>query len=188
MTYRTLTADAFGRFMGWVDPERLNKTNSKNDGDAAQDAPEGQDVNLITSMMADHVHLPKEHRSDRYHRPVLDIDFEARLLPSSTPGHSHLYLDGITVPHDLYMYLLDVLAQCGIIQPKYAEYSRERGYTAVRKPGDYKPAPPPEDGAYQPKQMIRAPVMAQVEPVIPAPGPTTNRKPKQPKQPKPNFY
>lgn len=27
------------------------------------------------------------------HRPILDIDFPASLIPSSTEGHSHLYLD-----------------------------------------------------------------------------------------------
>lgn len=150
--------DAYGRYVGWVDPDRLNKTSKGHNGGEAGPAPEGQSLNLICSALDAHMSVPEEHRQ---HRPVLDIDFEARLIPSSTPGHYHLYLDGILIPDPLYKYLLKVLAQCGIIQENYAKYSIERGYTAVRKPGDYKPPPPPEDDTYQPKHMIREPVMVE---------------------------
>lgn len=67
------------------------------------------------------------------HKPVLDIDFFAKLVPSSTPGHSHLYLD-----HEMswpqYKKLLDVLAEVGIIQDGYADSAIKRGYSAVRLP------------------------------------------------------
>lgn len=68
------------------------------------------------------------------HMPVLDIDFPAKLIPSSTEDHYHLYLD-IEVPHEKYMKLLEVLAECGIISKGCAAASIARGATFVRKPG-----------------------------------------------------
>lgn len=69
----------------------------------------------------------------RYHRPLLDIDFEAQLLPSSTPGHYHLYLDK-QITQSSYFELLRVLARCGIIQQGYADAAIERGATSLRLP------------------------------------------------------
>lgn len=69
----------------------------------------------------------------RTHRPVLDIDIPAKLIPSSTKGHFHLYLD-VEIPHTKYMALLLALEDAGIIEPGYLGASVERGYTAVRLP------------------------------------------------------
>lgn len=68
-----------------------------------------------------------------YHAPVLDIDIPATLVPSSTPGHSHLYLD-VECSWERYKELLTALAQCNIIEPGYANASFGRGFTAVRLP------------------------------------------------------
>lgn len=67
------------------------------------------------------------------HRPVLDIDFPATLIPSATPGHFHLYLD-IELPHHEYMFLLNALAEVGIIEPGYNLASQQRGYSSARLP------------------------------------------------------
>lgn len=64
------------------------------------------------------------------HQPVLDIDFPAKLVPSQTEGHFHLYLD-VDIPHEDYMRLLDALALAGIIEPGYAGASQARGQTFV---------------------------------------------------------
>lgn len=45
--------------------------------------------NLVSSKMYN------EHGYLDRHSPVLDIDFPARLLPSTTEGHFHSYLDGL---------------------------------------------------------------------------------------------
>lgn len=82
----------------------------------------------------------------RTHRPVLDLDLPAQLIPSSTPGHFHLYLD-VEVPHRAYMALLDALAVAGVIEEGYRNASRERGYTAARLPWVRKPEPLPESVA-----------------------------------------
>lgn len=68
------------------------------------------------------------------HLPVLDIDYEAALVPSSTPGHYHLFLDK-PVAWDDYVDLLNALAACDIIEPGYASAAIARGATYVRKPG-----------------------------------------------------
>jgi hypothetical protein len=68
------------------------------------------------------------------HAPVLDLDYEAHLEPSSTPGHYHLYLDRL-VEHDKYMNLIRALADCGLIEWGFADASIKRGATFVRMPG-----------------------------------------------------
>lgn len=68
------------------------------------------------------------------HYPVLDLDFRAHLVPSSTKGHFHLYLDK-ELSWDAYRLLLCVLAHVGILEPGYVDASLERRATFVRKPG-----------------------------------------------------
>lgn len=84
-------------------------------------------ANLITSKVERYPY------GVEYHRPVLDIDFEAQLIPSSTPGHYHLYLDK-QIPKQTYMNLLTVLKQAGIVQPGFADAAIERGASSVRLP------------------------------------------------------
>lgn len=67
------------------------------------------------------------------HRPILDIDFPVHVVPSSTEGHFHLFLDK-QMNFDTYMRLLAALANAGIIESKYASVSEARGYTSVRLP------------------------------------------------------
>ncbi len=69
------------------------------------------------------------------HSPVLDIDFPARLVPSSTPGHFHLYLDGLSMTWLDYEKLLTALAAAGVVQEGYVHASIARKATAVRVPG-----------------------------------------------------
>lgn len=59
------------------------------------------------------------------HAPVLDIDFEARLAPSKTPGHYHLYLDR-EMPWWRYRLLLWALKVAGIIEPGFYKGSVRR--------------------------------------------------------------
>jgi len=71
------------------------------------------------------------------HAPVLDLDFGARLVPSSTPGHFHLYLDK-AMPWDTYRELLYALSKAGIIETGWANASASNGFSCVRKQGHYK--------------------------------------------------
>lgn len=67
------------------------------------------------------------------HKPVLDIDFPAQLIPSTTPGHFHLYLDK-EITWEKYRALLRALADAGVIEQGYCDASIARGYSAVRLP------------------------------------------------------
>ncbi len=76
------------------------------------------------------------------HAPVLDIDFPAALIPSSTPGHFHLYLDK-PMTWTQYERILKALALGDVIEQGYREASRARKATFVRDPEIVKPAKTP---------------------------------------------
>lgn len=80
----------------------------------------GHNANLISSLTTSGMHAP-----------VLDIDFEARLVPSRTEGHYHLYLDK-EMPWWKYRFLLWALKVVGIIEPGYYGASVERRMTFCR--------------------------------------------------------
>jgi len=71
------------------------------------------------------------------HAPVLDLDVHHKLVPSSTEGHGHLYID-VECEWDDYVNLLDAMSKCGILEESYVEFSKRRGASFVRKPGTYK--------------------------------------------------
>ena len=91
-------------------------------GDEEQ-VPNITDANLVGSKV----------QGKETHLPVLDIDVPAMLVPSSTPGHHHLYVN-IEIPWEKYERLLDMLVEVGWIEPNYAEVCKLREATFVRTP------------------------------------------------------
>ena len=69
--------------------------------------------------------------SHNIHAPALDIDFPATLVPSSTPGHFHLYLD-CPMPWRRYRRLLRALARAGIIERSWYKAAVYRRATHLR--------------------------------------------------------
>lgn len=67
------------------------------------------------------------------HRPLLDLDIPVVVIPSSTPGHGHLYIDK-EMPWKDYQKLLNCLADLDIIEHGYRGASLARGYSALRLP------------------------------------------------------
>lgn len=112
--------------------------------EAQTDLPEPTtDINeaqVITSKIEYHDRNPNLG----LHRPILDIDFPAALIPSSTEGHFHLYLDK-PMEWTVYRDLLRALAAAGIIENGYAQASEARKYTAVRLPWVRKEDAPDEE-------------------------------------------
>lgn len=86
-------------------------------------------ANVVTSLGVSDPLLSDED----VHYPVLDLDVPCTLVPSSTPGNFHLYIDK-AVTHKAYMSLLWALASAGLIEEGYASASTQRGFTAVRVP------------------------------------------------------
>lgn len=80
-------------------------------------------ANLVSSML-----------KDGSHAPALDIDIPCELIPSSTPGHAHLYFPTLRLTWDQYVTLLAALAEAGIIEERYFEHSIKRGQTLLRPP------------------------------------------------------
>lgn len=75
-----------------------------------------------------------------FHYPVLDIDFEAFLVPSSTEGHYHLYLNKM-VPWRKYKRVLKAMKEAGLIEDGFYRAAIKRGYTSTRLPWIKKETP-----------------------------------------------
>jgi len=75
---------------------------------------------------------------DGSHRPVLDFDIPAHYVPSSTPGHGHLYIDK-NMSWETYERLLIALADAGILERGYVHAALCRKATFVRPEGVFKP-------------------------------------------------
>lgn len=88
------------------------------------------DANVITSKEAAYANGGEE--SD-FHKIVLDLDVPATLVPSSTGGHFHLYID-YDLHWDDYVELLEVLAKIELVEEGYVEASKREGYTSARLP------------------------------------------------------
>ena len=84
-------------------------------------------ANLVSSRTTDGTHLP-----------VLDLDLPHQYVPSSRPGHAHLYLD-VELGRLRWLLLMTVLYWCGIIDKGFFWWSLRRGANFVRVPGLYKP-------------------------------------------------
>lgn len=82
------------------------------------------DANVITSKLK----VP-----GNMHAPALDLDFPARLVPSKTEGHFHLYLE-IPMPWKRYRRLMKALKRAGIIEDGYYQASKAQGESTLRIP------------------------------------------------------
>lgn len=72
------------------------------------------------------------------HAPCIDIDVPMTVVPSSTPGHGHLYID-VPMTWEDYERLLTVMAEVGIVEQGYLRASRTRKATHLRLPWVAKP-------------------------------------------------
>lgn len=94
------------------------------------------------------------------HRPVLDLDFSAHLVPSSSPGHCHLYIDR-PMTWETYSKLLDALAEADLLESGYVGAAKRRQQTTVRVPwlrkGDPAPRWPEAEARHRLRQIERAP-------------------------------
>lgn len=101
---------------------------------------------MITTKEADELlrthHLHGGIKS--YHKLLLDIDHEAALIPSTTPGHYHLVID-FPIEEEDYFNVIDALAKAGIVEEGFAAAARRRKATWVRAPWERKPLPDETD-------------------------------------------
>lgn len=67
------------------------------------------------------------------HMPVIDFDFPARIIPSSTEGHGHLYIDQ-ELTWEQYLALLEGFHKAGLIQDGWLTNAMSDKRTYVRLP------------------------------------------------------
>ncbi len=65
------------------------------------------------------------------HKPVIDLDFPCQLIPSSTLGHFHLYIDK-EIPRDAMFALLDTMVAVGLVQKGFRDGCLSDGMTMIR--------------------------------------------------------
>ncbi len=92
-----------------------------------------EQANLLTSRVSLKSTENYNPFAEDKHKVVIDLDLPAKLIPSTTPDHFHLIIDH-EISEAQYFKLLDVMAECGLIEPGYVHASKDRGYTAVRLP------------------------------------------------------
>lgn len=68
-----------------------------------------------------------------WHMPSIDLDLEAAIIPSSTPGHNHLYINK-PMKAKQYRALLTALWDAGIIEHGILEQFDRHGSTTLRLP------------------------------------------------------
>lgn len=124
-----------------------------------------QDANLISS---------ENQLMKGWHYPILDLDFEASLIPSSTKGHYHLFLGKAMTDKQLDK-LLSALVEAGIVQQGVLDNQwKKRKALFARVPwvkkGTQKMPDDVKNKKYEEYMANTSPVPAVVEP----PKPETN--------------
>mgnify|MGYP007071565893 CR=1 FL=1 len=104
-----------------IDPVAMAKADYRDDVPLVDPTGE-RPANVVTSLLPNGMHAP-----------VIDLDFPAMLVPSSTPGHSHLYLD-VQLGWTEYFDLLQDLREHRIVQAGFVDHAHQRGLTVVRMP------------------------------------------------------
>lgn len=79
-----------------------------------------EDANVVSSECANGKHMP-----------AIDLDIPCRLVPSSTEGHFHLYIDK-EIERENYWDILRALSDAGIVEQGFYELSVQRGASFLR--------------------------------------------------------
>jgi hypothetical protein len=69
--------------------------------------------------------------------PIIDMDFPHHVEPSTTPGHTHLYIDR-PISKVRWIILMTALRMAGVIETGFYVWSLRRGGNFVRLPGTVK--------------------------------------------------
>jgi hypothetical protein len=96
-----------------------------------------RDVNVLNHRLQEHdlgqVHFRGTWRDDALVLIWTLREDRTTLVPTSTPGHSHLYLDA-RIPFLPYARLLVALARVGVVEPGFARAAIHREHSAGRLP------------------------------------------------------
>lgn len=99
------------------------------DDDGRKSVEDLEQAEAVSSVDMWNIEDPEQGR----HTVMLDLDCPAALIPSSTPGHWHLYIARQLTWRD-YAKLLTVLGEVGILEPGFVNASLKRKQTFLRMP------------------------------------------------------
>lgn len=85
--------------------------------------PQDEDANVVSSHIV----------GTKLHAPILDLDFPHEYIPSTTPGHGHLYLN-VPISRWRMFFMLWGLYVGGVIEKGHFVWSVRRGGTFMRLP------------------------------------------------------
>lgn len=105
----------------------LTKVDDSSEGvqvDKPRPANVGGTANVLSSRTAS---------SPSVHYPMIDLDVSHALIPSSTPGHAHLYIN-VPLASSEYRNVLVALRAAGIIQQGILDQFDTHGATFLRLP------------------------------------------------------
>ncbi len=97
-----------------------------------------EEANLITSRLEASLDNGERMQSGgsmpQMHYILIDLDHEAELIETSTPGHFHLYVKHAVTEEQLDK-LVSVMEEIGMINPGIKRGWEGRGALCLRKPG-----------------------------------------------------
>ena len=94
---------------------------------------ESNDGTVVDSMLDANVISSDSSADPNVHYPVIDLDVPVYLIPSSTSGHGHLYIN-VGMTFEAYKNILVALADAGVVEQGYVDASIRRGRSDVRLP------------------------------------------------------
>ncbi len=109
--------DEFGR--GYFKCDKMTGSHGKTMSDDLVRC-DSSEANLVGSAVGDGNHMP-----------VLDFDFPCRLVPSTTEGHFHLYID-TPVEWSRYIDVLVAMKRARLLQTGFVDGSIRCGQSTVR--------------------------------------------------------
>lgn len=115
-----------------ADPFRLasSTSNPNSHQDQVRESHRGTEVADLSEAQV----LTSESLANPFlHKVLLDIDVPAMLIPSTTPGHSHLLID-VQVPWEKYVDMMDAMAEAGVLEVGFVKAARARGFSTLRMP------------------------------------------------------
>lgn len=123
-----------GQATEWVDySQGSGDSDDPNHSDVRGWTQDPNRATAVTSRVRQDVAVFDPFGPAVFHKPVIDIDLDVKVVESTTPGHHHLFIDKV-LTWDQYVRLLCVLAEVGLVESGYVSASIERGYTSVRLP------------------------------------------------------
>ena len=123
--------------VAWDVPDYVGDDELGPGGDGRRTTTDLEQVEAISSSWREQ--RPQNQHVDDAGNPVsrhgllIDLDVAAWLIPSSTAGHGHLYVDLDLDERDLWEFL-EAAAKIGLVEDGYVSACRSRGMTSVRAP------------------------------------------------------